>query len=566
MKKLFALFLSVFALFGLASCGGNNTPADETAPVISGVENKTCTVNETVDLLAGVTAVDETDGDLTSSIAVTLMPELTVTDGKVTPTATGAYEVAYKVKDAAGNEQAAYAELNVTPALAEKVEYKKYEFKAADKQGWNLFLWNDTPDSNVGTLEVVKGSLQANVTKNDKEAWHVKLENNIATTKGVDYKVTYNFISNVAGIIKTNDWTKEVEVKVGPNSCEYAFTAGDGEQTYVCLELGMLEGPFTLDFTSIEIQSSVGQDVFTNVTPNFEYNAEGVVNSVFDNNSAGTVATTATDATIDITRGSDENGCWQTKLFVKPGFDLEANMKYKISVDVYSLNGHKFEICFNNGDAEKGVGALYGLELAAGETKTFDITVKHETAKDNLVLLFQLGEMKTPQGADTVKVSNLKIETVTGDKSVETNSLVFTPEGFGTYNDAASAAGSLFIENGKLVYEMTKIGLTDWHNKMYIEKLTLEADKIYTITFKAKADKNISCAFFLNVFGSWDPRLSATVDFTTEEQTFEYTVSSAFITDMNFELLWQFGSEANSALGAARIEFSDITIYAQDVE
>lgn len=566
MKKLVLSLLAALSIAGLASC--NNTKVtDETAPVINGVQDLNCSVNETVDLLKGVTAVDETDGDITEKIEISIMPTLTVTSGKTTPTQTGDYEVAYTVKDAAGNEQSAYATLNVTPALAQKVEYKKYEFKSADIQGWSLFLWNDTPDSNLGSIDVVKGNLQVNVTKNDKEAWHVKFENNIPTTPGVDYKVTYNFISSVNGIIKTNDWTKEVEVKEGNNSCSYSFTAGDGEASYVCLELGMLEGPFTLDFTSIEVQASVGEDVYTDITPaGFAFDAEGVVYSGFDNNATGSHSTTADSATLDITRGSDENGCWQSKLYIKPGMDLEAGKKYKISIDVESVNGHNFEICFNNGDAEKGIGALYGLSLEAGEKKTFDIIVKHDSAKDNLVILLQLGELRTPQGADTITVSNLKIEEIGGNKNVETESLVFTPEGFGTYNDAASAAGMLYIENGKLVYEMTKIGLTDWHNKMYVEKIELESDKIYTISFKAKADKEISCALFLNVFGSWDPRLSATVDFTTTEQVYEFTVPNAFAADMTFEILWQFGSEANNALGGAKIEFSEIIIYSQDVQ
>ena len=101
----------------------------------------------------------------------------------------------------------------------------------------------------------------------------------------------------------------------------------------------------------------------------------------------------------------------------------------------------------------------------------------------------------------------MKIEEVGGDKQQETSSIVFTPEGVETFNDPASAAGNLYISNGKLVYEMTKIGLTDWHNKMFVKSIELEADKIYTISFKAKADKNISCALFLNPLGKWDPRL-----------------------------------------------------------
>lgn len=326
------------------------------------------------------------------------------------------------------------------------------------------------------------------------------------------------------------------------------------------------DSAFTLEIISIEIIKRVGEDVYTEVTPSFTYDAEGVTYSAFDNNSTGDVTTTADSATINITRGSDGNGCWETKLFVKPGFDLEAGKKYKISVDVYSQNGHKFEICFNNGDAEKGIGALYGLELAADETKTFDFVAISETAKDNLVLQFQLGELKEAKGTDVVTVSNLKIEEVGGNKVETSEALNWSPVGFGTYNDAASAAGSLYIENDKLVYEMTQIGLTDWHSKMYVGKLELEADKIYTITFTAKADKEISCAFFLNVFNKWDPRLSAEVKFTTTETTYEYTVPTAFAADMTFELLWQFGSETNAALGGAKIEFSNFVIYSQDVQ
>lgn len=558
MKKLFVSIVALLVLFCLAACN-NTTPKDEVEPEINGVKNLTSVVGEEVDLLAGVTAVDDVDGNITSNIEVTTLPQLTVTDGKVTATLSGDYEIQYKVTDKAGNIGEAYATLSVTPALAEKVVYQEFAFDAPTIEGWGTYI----NEACTGTYGIVKGNYQINVSHSSREAWHVKFENNYPTEAGVDYKVTYNFISNAAGQVVANG--KWVDIEVGASSVSYEFV-GTGENYYLEFQLGALADSFIVDITSVEMLKRVGQDVYTEVTPNFAYNAEGVAYSAFDNNSTGNLTTTENSATLDITRGSDENGCWQTKLFVKPGFDLEANKKYKISVDVYSQNGHKFEICFNNGDAEKGIGALYGLMVEAGETKTFEYTVKHESAKDNLVLLFQLGELLTPQGTDVITVSNLKIEEVGGDKEESSTTTVFTPVGFGTYNDSASAAGSLFVENGKLVYEMTKIGLTDWHNKMYIERLTLEADKIYTISFTAKADKEISCAFFLNVFGKWDPRLSSEVKFTTTEQVFELQVTSAFAAEMDFELLWQFGSEANNALGSARIEFSNITIYSQDVQ
>jgi hypothetical protein len=51
------------------------------------------------------------------------------------------------------------------------------------------------------------------------------------------------------------------------------------------------------------------------------------------------------------------------------------------------------------------------------------------------------------------------------------------------------------------------------------------------------------------------------MDITTEFQTFRFTTTDTFITDMDFEMLFQFGSEETSQMGENTIEFSDITIY-----
>ena len=55
------------------------------------------------------------------------------------------------------------------------------------------------------------------------------------------------------------------------------------------------------------------------------------------------------------------------------------------------------------------------------------------------------------------------------------------------------------------------------------------------------------------------------MDLTTEEQTFTYETSDILITDMNFEMLFQFGSEATANLGEVTVEISSITIYQKTV-
>ena len=51
------------------------------------------------------------------------------------------------------------------------------------------------------------------------------------------------------------------------------------------------------------------------------------------------------------------------------------------------------------------------------------------------------------------------------------------------------------------------------------------------------------------------------MDITTEEQTFTFTTTDTFPVDMDFEMLFQFGSDNTAALDDVTIEFTNITIY-----
>ncbi len=570
MKKICSIILVIALMLSVAACTpAESKPADEVAPEISGVRaSLTATVNESINLLEGVSAVDDVDGDITANIQITVMPELAVTDGVITPTETGTYEIAYKITDAAGNEGAMYAELTVTPALAEMVSEKVYAFDTVSDNGYATYF----NEAVQGTASLVKGNYQINVTEGSGTDWHIKFEKTITTTPGADYKLQYSFVSSVAGTVMLNG--KAIEIVAGANTVENTILAVEGEELYTELQLGMLPAPFVVDITQVTVEEISGADVFTDITPEgFLFNAEGQAWEQFNGNSEGSFSTTETSATLNITKPGESNdghgGVWESRIYVKAGMDLKAGKKYKISIDVESQNRYEcMEICYNSGDVEKGVGALYGQTIEAGEKKTFSITVSLEENKDNLIILLQAGQLPADVSSNTVTVSNLVIEEVSGDKTTVSEDYVFTPEGIATYNDAgAGCEGFLYAQDGKLVYEMTKIGLTDWHNKMMIEDVILEADKYYTIRFTAKADKDISCAFFLAVQSTeWDPRVSETIDFTTEEKTYELKMDKTLAIDMPFQILWQFGSEANQAMGGAVIEFSNIEILSQEVE
>ena len=134
----------------------------------------------------------------------------------------------------------------------------------------------------------------------------------------------------------------------------------------------------------------------------------------------------------------------------------------------------------------------------------------------------------------------------------------------GTDEDNERGVGTIWTSDGSLFYRIDDGGTVDWHNKL-ICPITLPADSYFTVEIKAKADKPVSCGFFLNPQGSWDPRVSEGMDFTTEEKTFTFETKDIFITDMPCELLFQFGSEATAALNGVTIEFTSVAIYQMPV-
>lgn len=77
---------------------------DTTPPSISGVTDRTINVGDVFDPLAGVTATDDVDGDLTSKIQV---------NGHVDNQTVGSYELIYMVSDVAGNKAEAKRTITV---------------------------------------------------------------------------------------------------------------------------------------------------------------------------------------------------------------------------------------------------------------------------------------------------------------------------------------------------------------------------------------------------------------------------------------------------------------------
>jgi ABC-type oligopeptide transport system substrate-binding subunit len=88
MKKILLAISFLVLVFGLAACG-----SDPSVPSISGTGNVTIEVGDSFDPLAGVSAADDTDGNLTADISVS---------GSVNAAVAGTYTLTYSVTNSAG--------------------------------------------------------------------------------------------------------------------------------------------------------------------------------------------------------------------------------------------------------------------------------------------------------------------------------------------------------------------------------------------------------------------------------------------------------------------------------
>ena len=171
------------------------------APVISGVGNQTITVGESFDPLAGVTATDKEDGDLTGQIKVT---------GKVDTAKEGNYPLTYSVTDSDGNETIAKRVITVEK---KEISNEKPKFFGVNNQ-------TITVGESFDPL--------AGVTATDKEdgdlTSQIKVTGNVDTTKAGVYTLAYSVTDS------DNNTTRQERTITVKQKATVDFGVGQGIQ------------------------------------------------------------------------------------------------------------------------------------------------------------------------------------------------------------------------------------------------------------------------------------------------------------------------------------------------
>lgn len=607
MRKVLAMLLAVAMLLSLAACGPKG---ENTAPQITGVKDLTVQAESEIDVLAGITATDAEDGDLTSMITVESTPVLTFKNGKATPEKAGNYELTYTVTDKNGQSVSEYATLVVTKKTADAVVYQEFDFDTnhnVDANGWEAHV----AEGVAATGELKQGAFVFDITNPGAGDGDIKLALPGFAVKAADYKIkvwakstakTYAHI--LARDENADGWATfggafNVVIDETVKPLELNFTVSGDGSAELLIHLGKITpNPdnaadttpenFTVTIDKIEIYEVTGTEVKNPVyTNDFASSIDGIVVSAGDGASANVAADNGA-AKVTIDSYHNGGGVWSIKTdLALPENAIEAGVKYYFSFKINAANGQTGECLVESASQEWANRVYFGsLNATAGEDVIVSGVFTAEQAIADPVIRLQIGNPGDGVTSNVIVIDDVVFGKLEGDK--ETNKTIhkFHPFGAGTANgtnphfpwgtfngtdeDNEQGVGTIWMENGSLFYRIDQGGVTDWHNKLYCgygeNPLVLKADSYYTVEIVAKASKNVSCSFFLNPLGSWEPRLSEGLDITTEEQTFTFTTTDTLVTDMNFEMLFQFGSEATAALGEVTIEFVSITIYQSVVE
>lgn len=167
MKKI-SLFLLMFTmLFAIVACKPSEDPVEDTdtvKPVIVGVATVEIPVGETFDPMAGVSATDDIDGDLTSAIVVS--------GDTVNVNRAGDYVVVYTVTDAAGNQAVKQRVVSVMGLAG----FVNGDF-SDELNGWSTWV-NESQDV-AATYSVNNGVAEIDITAQsilmDNNWWDVQL-------------------------------------------------------------------------------------------------------------------------------------------------------------------------------------------------------------------------------------------------------------------------------------------------------------------------------------------------------------------------------------------------------
>lgn len=571
MKKVLSSMLVLVMAFVLIACTG--TSEERTKPVITGLPaTAEITEGESINVLEGVTATAFGDEDITDDIVVSIDPSTaTIVNGVVTPQEPGSYLVTLTATDPKDATLITKATLfldvleNLEVTEKSRIVYDFNEISASALKG---FVSKEAGQE-VSALSVENGALvYTPITSGggdgDNQIFKLlSLEAGTTYTISLEAKASRT-LTGVAFVINGKTpgswdpyagmWGQEVSTEYRTYSHTFAVDTTNETAELMFNVGGQGAADYSVYISRMTVVANSNPQAnniaFTNITSG----GDGWVYV----NDKGASSASVVDGKAVITITDPNAGIWEQKLYHEP-LQLVANKVYKLSYTIHATEAIHYEyIARTRSQQSGGRDENYiwsGPNLGKDETRVVNHTfTTNEIDINEFDMFFQFGGQPT---AVVITISNVVLTQYDGFSETVTR-FSGLPEGFGSFENAPAAANTYVdVESGKLVYDVSVFGDTDWYNKVYLEDVVFNDGSKYRIEFVAYASKTTSGFFAVNPMGQWNPKVTTMFELTTTPQTFSYETPNLQSFTENIELLFQFGSFNT---GSSTIYIDSITI------
>ena len=571
MKKLLSSMLILVMALVLAACTGETV--ERTKPVITGLPpTAEITEGESINVLEGVTATAFGDVDITDDIEISIDPSTaSIVSGVITPTEPGSYLVTLKSTDPEDDTLVTTATLFLD-VLENLVVTEKsrltYEFNEISASAFKGFVSKEAGQE-VSALSVVNGALvytplvSGNGDGDNQIFKLLNLEAGTTYTISLEAKASRT-LTGVAFVINGKTpgqwdpyagmWGQEVSTEYRTYSHTFAVDANNEAAELMFNVGGQGAADYSVHISRLTVVANSNPQATNLSFVNLTSGGDGWVYV----NDAGASSASVVDGKAVINVTDPVAGIWEQKLFHEP-IQLQANKVYKLSYTIHATEAIRYEyIARTRSQQSGGRDENYiwsGPNLGKDETRVVNHTfTTNEVDINDFDMFFQFGGQAT---AVVITISNVVLTQYDGFSETVTR-FSGLPEGFASFENAPAAANLYVdVESGKLVYDVSVFGDTDWYNKVYLENVVFNDGSKYRIEFVAHASKTISGFFAVNPMGQWNPKVTTMFELTTTPQTFSYETPNLQSFSENIELLFQFGSFNT---GEAIIYIDSITI------
>ena len=265
---------------------------------------------------------------------------------------------------------------------------------------------------------------------------------------------------------------------------------GTGGKLEILVKIGTLPVGAQVTITDVALQESSGETLGENLMTNELKTATvGNVNFWAHEDYTATLSDDGSSATLAVLKApASGREFWKVKLFVETGIKLEAGKHYRIRADVSADADTYYEICYNNGAVEKGVGALYDL-YASSSAQTAEFETTTESAAD-LILQFNFGRAAAPTA---FTVSKVTVEEMT-DAAAENVLPSFRYDSVGSFSTASDDGYIVSLDkaesSAKLTIHQAPAVRDPWRVKFNVNTgFTPAPGQAYVVSFDVEAAK-----------------------------------------------------------------------------